>query len=324
MNPLSIIRRPIESELKELKELIDHSLTASNKLLQEMLNHIRGRNGKMMRPILTLLMSKRFGAVNKATLHVSAAMELLHTASLVHDDVVDESNERRGQPSMNAVYNNKLSVLVGDYLLSTALYHSAQTDNPRIIRLVAQLGKELANGEILQLSNINSKEFSEQIYFEIIRKKTAVLFETCAQVGAISVGATNEEVEWARKIGEIIGMAFQIKDDIFDYYDNTVIGKPTGNDIREGKLTLPILHALSTANNEEMNELALKAKRGEATDEDIKCLIDFTITMGGIDYANKVMEDLIEEADKLLAQYPEDDIRKGLNSFIDYVVEREK
>ena len=128
----------------------------------------------------------------------------------------------------------------------------------------------------------------------------------------------------ARKIGEIIGMAFQIKDDIFDYYDNTVIGKPTGNDIREGKLTLPILHALSTANNEEMNELALKAKRGEATDEDIKCLIDFTITMGGIDYANKVMEDLIEEADKLLAQYPDDDIRKGLNSFIDYVVEREK
>ncbi len=324
MNPSHTIHRPIESELKELKELIDNSLTVSNRLLQEMLNHIRGRNGKMMRPILTLLMSKRFGKVNEATLHVSAAMELLHTASLIHDDVVDESNERRGQPSMNAVYNNKLSVLVGDYLLSAALYHSAQTYNPRIISLVAQLGKELADGEILQLSNINNKDFSEQVYFEIIRKKTAVLFETCAQVGAISVGASDEEVEWARKIGEIIGLAFQIKDDIFDYYDNTIIGKPTGNDIREGKLTLPILHALATANNEGMNALALKAKRGEATDEDIKCLIDFTIAMGGIDYANKIMEDLINKADKLLSLYPDDDIREGLATFIDYVVEREK
>ncbi|MBR2359343.1 MAG: polyprenyl synthetase family protein [Bacteroidaceae bacterium] len=319
-----LITKPIEAELLTLRKLIQESLTSNNPILGDALTHIRKRSGKMMRPILTLLMAKCFGQVSESTFHAATSLELLHTASLVHDDVVDDSIERRGQPSVNALFNNQVSVLVGDYLLSTALYHASQTDDVRVIRLISQLGQCLAEGELLQLSNISNEAISEEVYFSIIRKKTGVLFETCAQVGALSVGATEEQIEWARKIGEIIGYAFQMKDDIFDYFDNPIIGKPTGNDMREGKLTLPIIHVLLKTQDEAMNTLAQRVKKGEATDEEIAVLIDFAKREGGIDYARQVMAQQVERARTLLAQCADEAVLTALISYIEYVVEREK
>ena len=319
-----LITKPIETELQALRSLIQDSLSSDNPLLEEALAHIRQRTGKMMRPILVLLMAKCFGQVKDEAFHAAASLELLHTASLVHDDVVDSSSERRGQPSVNAEFNNKIAVLVGDYLLSTSLFHGAQTNNVRIICLISQLGQRLAEGEILQLATVANDAISEEVYFDIIRKKTGVLFETCAQVGALSAGASTEQTEWARLIGEVIGYAFQIKDDIFDYFADVSIGKPTGNDMREGKLTLPVIYALQKGNDDEMNKLALKVKRHEATDEEIARLVDFTKQQGGIDYARKVMHGLVERANTLLSECTDDAIRTALATYITYVVDRNK
>ena len=246
MEKIAVIRRPIEKEMTTFREVFDASLETSNPLLKEVLAYIRQRNGKMMRPMLTMLVAKAFGELSSGAYHAAATMEMLHTASLVHDDVVDESNERRGQPSVNSAFNNKISVLVGDYLLSTALHHASLTRNPDIVIAVSCLGQELSEGEILQLSNISNAELSETTYYEIIRKKTAALFATCAQLGAMSSGASAEQVETFRLYGEKVGICFQIKDDIFDYFDSPELGKPTGNDMLEGKLTLPAIHAVNT------------------------------------------------------------------------------
>ena len=325
MNRQSLITAPIEGELKQLIALMHSSLSSDYDLLGQVLEHISQQTGKMMRPILALLMAKCQGEVTEKTLHAAASLELLHTASLVHDDVVDNSQKRRGQPSVNAVFDNRVSVLVGDYLLSTALLHGSLTKDVHIIHLISQLGQCLAEGEILQLSNVSNETISEETYFQIIRKKTAVLFETCAQVGALSAGASEEKVEWARSIGEIIGVTFQIKDDIFDYSDNAAtIGKPVGNDMHEGKLTLPVIHALLSTDSQEMMALAHKVKRQEATDEEIARLVDFTKREGGIAYAEDYMQRLVERAHTLLAECTDKSVRTALATYIDYVVNRDK
>ena len=244
-----------------------------------------------MRPILTLLMAKLFGEINYSALHAALSLELLHTASLVHDDVVDESDKRRGQSSVNAIYNNKVSVLVGDYMLATSLKHSAMTGSIRIVDLVARLGQNLAEGEIIQLTNINASEFSKEVYYDVIRKKTAALFTASAEAGAVAVNSSDEMVQNARLFGEMIGIAFQIKDDIFDYYSSGEIGKPTGNDMSEGKLTLPALHVLNTLGDEKMCQLALRIKSLDATDAEISLFIDYVKKNGGIEYARQVMVD---------------------------------
>lgn len=231
MEKREIIERPIEKELSEFKSLFGASLQSSTPLLDEVLAYIKKRNGKMMRPILVLLIAKLYGQVTDATLHGALSLELLHTASLVHDDVVDESDLRRGQSSVNALYNNKVSVLVGDYMLATSLKHAACTGSVELVDLVARLGQNLSEGEIIQLANIRNQDFSEEVYFDVIRKKTAALFTASAEAGAISAGAGREEVEKAALFGEMIGIAFQIKDDIFDYFSGEGIGKPTGNEI---------------------------------------------------------------------------------------------
>ena len=230
MDQLSLIKQPIDQEFNEFTALFKESLTHGDHLLSEMLTHIRQRGGKRMRPILTLLIAKK-----------AIGLELLHTASLVHDDVVDESEERRGQASVNATYSNNAAVLVGDFILSTALLYVSHTNNQRIISNLAQLGRTLASGELLQLWNISNTEISEDIYYDVIKQKTAVLFESCAAIGALSAGASDEEVEKAKLFGQNLGIMFQIRDDIFDYYDSKEIGKPTGNDMAEGKLTLPVM-----------------------------------------------------------------------------------
>lgn len=326
MDTLSLIKQPIETELGDFIELFNHALDHEDGLLQTVLNHIKQRAGKRMRPILILLIAKNFGQVSSVTQHAAVGLELLHTASLVHDDVVDEAAERRGQASVNADYDNKVAVLVGDYVLSTALLHVSYTHSEIIVRRLAELGRTLSDGEILQLANIQSKKVTEEVYYKIIERKTAALFEACAAIGSESAGATEEEVEAARLFGKNLGIVFQIRDDIFDYYDSEAeIGKPTGNDLAEGKLTLPIIYALNSTENEEMNALARKVKAHDVTREEIEKLVAFAKDNGGIEYAERRMWDFHAEAQSFIDTYVKDEsVRTSLQTYLDYVIKRNK
>ena len=325
MERLSIIKRPIEGEFDDFVRLFNESLSHTDGLLSQVLEHIRHRGGKRMRPLLILLIAKNYGGVNDVTLRSAVGLELLHTASLVHDDVVDESKERRGQPSVNAVYNNKVAVLVGDYVLSTALLNISYTNNSDILRSIAVLGRNLSNGEILQLSNIKNTEFSEDIYYDVIKMKTAALFESCCEVGTLSVNANERQIELAKEFGRNLGIIFQIRDDIFDYYDSKEIGKPTGNDMAEGKLTLPVLYALNSTHDSEMEEIARKVKRNDVTRYEIARLVDFTKNNGGIEYAERKMLELRQKCMEFIdSESVSEEIRTSLTAYIDYVIQRNK
>ncbi|EFL44856.1 polyprenyl synthetase family protein [Prevotella disiens] len=323
MDYLSIIKSPISKELDDFISLFNKALTHDDGLLAKALEHIRNRGGKRMRPLLMLLMAKNFGEVTFVAQHAAIGLELLHTASLVHDDVVDESVQRRGQASMNATYNNKVAVLVGDYILSTALLNVAYTQSDDIVRDLAELGRTLSNGEILQLTNISNQEISEEVYYQVINQKTAALFEACAVIGAKAGRASEEAIEAARLFGQRIGIIFQIRDDIFDYYDSTEIGKPTGNDMAEGKLTLPVIYALKSTNNTAMMDLAMKVKEGNVSAEEIAQLVAFTKQSGGIDYAEQKMMEFHSDAMKFITTYVKDvEIAKSLQAYLDFVIQR--
>jgi len=323
MDYLTLIKQPIEKDLNDFVELFNESLTHNDGLLGSALSHIRQRGGKRMRPILILLTAKNFGAVSNVTQNAAVGLELLHTASLVHDDVVDESSERRGQASVNASYDNKVAVLVGDYILSTALLRVSLTDNQRIIQILAELGRTLAAGEILQLSNIQNQEFSEDVYYQIIKNKTAALFEACSVIGALSANASEEAVRAAAKFGQNIGMIFQIRDDIFDYFDSKEIGKPTGNDMVEGKLTLPVIYALNHTPYESMQTLARKVKAGTVNADEIAVLVEFTKEQGGIEYAERRMDEIGQESRVFIDKYvKEKAIKDALTAYLEYVIQR--
>ena len=325
MDYLSVIKHPILSELTDFVELFNRSLSHTDGMLSQALDHIRQRAGKRMRPMLILLMAKSVGRVSDVTLHAAVGLELLHTASLVHDDVVDESGERRGQQSVNQLYDNKVAVLVGDYILSTALLHISYTHNETIVRYLAELGRTLSNGEILQLSNIHARDISEESYYQVIRQKTAALFEACCAIGTLSGGAPEEEIENAKMFGRNLGMIFQIRDDIFDYYDQSRIGKPTGNDMAEGKLTLPAIYALNSTHNEEMLAIAYKVKNGSVSKKEIARLVAFTKEHGGIEYAERRMWEMHAEALTFIEREVEDeDLKSSLRAYLDFVIEREK
>ena len=325
MSQLSLIKKPIEGYLDDFIKLFNDSLSHTDGLLSQVLEHIKSRGGKRMRPMLILLIAKNYGGISSVTQHSAVGLELLHTASLVHDDVVDESKERRGQASVNAVYNNKVAVLVGDYVLSTALLNVALTNNTHIIQSLAELGRTLSNGEILQLSNIQNSEFSEEVYYEVIKMKTAALFEACCEIGAMSANATEEDLEKAKTFGRNLGIIFQIRDDIFDYYDSKEIGKPTGNDMSEGKLTLPVLYALNSTHDSEMEEIARKVKRNDVTRYEIARLVDFTKNNGGIEYAERKMLELRQKCMEFIdSESVSEEIRTSLTAYIDYVIQRNK
>lgn len=323
MDYLSVIKKPITEELNHFIDLFNTSLEHQDGLLSQVLMFIKQRSGKRMRPMLMLLIAKAFGCVSEVTQHAAIGLELLHTASLVHDDVVDESGERRGQASVNAFYDNKVAVLVGDYILSTALLHVSYTSSDRIVSGLAELGRTLSDGEILQLENISNQTISEEAYYEVIKRKTAALFEACTEIGALSVGASKDDVEQARLFGLHLGMAFQIRDDIFDYYESNDIGKPTGNDMAEGKLTLPVIHAVLSTNNAAMKDLALKVRKGEVTPEEVAQLVAFTKENGGIEYAEAKMREFKNKAIGFIEEKIQDaDIKQALNAYLDYVIER--
>ena len=324
MDKLQAIKEPIVAEFEEFKTLFFASLQSENPLLNEVLTHIKQRTGKMLRPILTLLIAKGLGNVSNAAYHGAIALELLHNASLLHDDVVDESDERRGQPSVNAIYGNKVSVLAGDYIMAHSLNHSALTNSTQIVQIIAGLGDNLATGEIVQLANVDSNSYDESIYFEVIRKKTAALFSSCAAVGAISAGAGKEMIKQAYNFGDLVGIAFQIKDDIFDYYSSLSIGKPTGNDMREGKLTLPSLYVLNTLKDEALINIARRIRSFQASDSEIAHFIEAVKKNGGIEYAEKVMREYRDKAMKMIESLVPASIRDAIACYIDFVIERDK
>ena len=323
MDYLQLIKQPIEHDLLDFIELFNSALSHEYGLLSEALSHIRQRGGKRMRPMLILLVAKNYGHVSSVTQHAAVGLELLHTASLVHDDIVDESKERRGQASVNAVYDNKVSVLVGDFILSASVLSMCKTRNIDIVESLSTLGQTLANGEILQLTSNSSDNISEQDYYDIIKGKTASLFKDCAAIGAMSVGAAESDIAAAGKFGQTLGMMFQIRDDIFDYFEDSNIGKPTGNDMLEGKLTLPAIHVLLSGNNDEMRAIAMKVKDRNATKEEIARLVEYTKANGGIEYAEEQMERLYGEALLFVENNVQDnDLKDALTAYLNYVIKR--
>ena len=323
MNNLERIRKPIEAELQHYSALFNATLTHQNSLLGSALEHVRAKQGKLMRPVLVLLTAKALGEVNDNTYTSAVVLEMLHTASLIHDDVVDESQERRGDKSLNKVFDNKPAILIGDYILSKTIQMAAKMNSMEPISAIGRLGSDLAEGELLQLpSNLNPK-LSEETYMQIIRHKTASLFGVCAELGALSVGADKQTIEEAKLFGETAGICFQIRDDIFDYFDDAKIGKPTGNDMREGKLSLPVLRALQNTHDEEIHALAAKVRAMKASKDDIERLVKFTKEKGGIDSARETMMQYRNNALSYLIRCKDSDVRRSLELYIDYVVGRE-
>ncbi len=316
------IKEPIQKEYEEFKIKFREAFQSNNELINVVNKYILQKTGKQIRPLLTLLAAKSLGVINEDTYRCAIAMEMLHTASLIHDDVVDESNERRGQASVNSKWNNKISILIGDYLLSQSLAIANQTKNLKILDKITSLGKQLSEGELIQMDNVKNINCKEDKYFEVIKKKTASLFETCTYAGAVSVGANNEEIEKLRKFGEIYGICFQIKDDIFDYISTEKkIGKPVGNDIREGKITLPLIYALNQS--EEKNTYLEIIKNKNFTKENIEKIIDFVIKNKGIEYAKQKMEEYRKKANLLLETIENQEVKNSLELVLQHTIERE-
>lgn len=324
MDALTEIRRPIAGYLTHCRELFATALAHDNPLLDRALSHLAQRTGKMMRPTLGLLAARLYGEADERVLHAMVALELLHTASLVHDDVLDESDQRRGQASINALMHNTEAVLVGDFLLSRALEHASLTGSLTVVKSIAQLGQTLADGELLQLFNTSLTEIDEASYYRVIERKTASLFATCAYVGATLVGAAPDEAQRMREVGRLIGLCFQIRDDIFDYLPTADLGKPTGVDMREGKLTLPIIYAVSQPSRRDAYETALRVRAAQGTEADIADLTQLALAAGGIDYAREAMHRHSLQAEQLLAPLPHSEAREALTRYIAYVAERDK
>lgn len=313
---------PVAEEMECCKREYDRLLHHPNPLLNIVLRHFSEHKGKMMRPLLTLLCAKLFGKIDSRAIDTALSFEIFHNASLVHDDIVDESDERRGTPSVNFQYGNKVAVLAGDYMLALGLKLSASTRNVSLTNLLAWAAQEIVSGEFMQLDNIEKQEISEEAYYSVICAKTAALFAACAKAGAETADASAEDQANMERIGELIGMCFQIKDDVFDYVAGAEIGKPTGNDMLEGKLTLPLIHALQTDADAEMLRLARAVKEGTVSPDEIARLVLFTVEHHGIDYAVATMEKFAAEARQLLQRYPDSPVRSALLQYVDYVIAR--
>lgn len=321
MNKKLSIAEPIATELEKFNSYYKESIFCSNHRIQEIIDHVMKSDGKRIRPILLLLAAKSCGKINEITYNSAITIELLHTASLIHDDVVDESKMRRGKLSLNAVYDNKIAVLAGDYFLSTALIKSVMTGDIDIISDISALGRNLAEGELNQLSLVRELILDEAEYFEVIKKKTASLLAICMKIGAMSVGASDEVVEQFRQLGEILGICFQLRDDIFDYYTDNV-GKPTGNDIREGKVTLPLLYAIRNASEKEREELMAIISSYDYTEENIDKLIAFAKDNGGIEYAYQTIEAYRTKAQNIISVLPNPEMHRSLEKILEYIVDR--
>ncbi|RHJ94075.1 polyprenyl synthetase family protein [Parabacteroides bouchesdurhonensis] len=318
------IEEPVAVEFRRFNEDFATSLHSNTHWLQSAIDVIQNSTGKHVRPLLVLLTAKACGRISDNTINSAVLLELLHTATLIHDDVIDETKQRRGVPSLNAIFDNRISVLVGDYVLSTALIRSFQTGDLRIVGIISNLGRDLSEGEIKQLETAEESILDENCYLQVIKKKTATLLSACTEIGAISAGASTDMITLCREFGEYLGYCFQIRDDIFDYFKGADIGKPTGNDIREGKVTLPLLYALRQGRKEETARYMDMIIRKDFIAENIDSLIEFAKTNGGIEYAEARMREYHDKAMELLLKLPESDARTSLIQLADYIMARTK
>ncbi len=308
---------------REFKKLLSTRVPLANNVIRYFLD----RKGKQLRPLMTFLAVRLLGREwNNATIQGAVALELLHNASLIHDDVVDQSDERRGAASINHVWDNRVAVLMGDFFLSKCLEASNRTGSLEVSRVLCEMVTRLCEGELEQMSNARSHRMTEEGYFSVISGKTASLFAACLKVGALTVGATPDEVDRMGEIGEKMGQVFQIRDDIFDYFPtNAQVGKPTGHDIAEGKVTLPLLYALKTASPEESKKMcALLDDSSQLTTEDVNLIVDFAKSLGGIEYAQARMKQIGYEARKVLNTFPDNEGRAALAALTEFFMEREK
>ncbi|MCM1291398.1 MAG: polyprenyl synthetase family protein [Prevotella sp.] len=309
-------------ELTEMNQIITEALHTQNEMMDRVVSTYLLTKGKQIRPIMVILAAKFFNGCNAHTLHAGAALEMLHNASLIHDDVVDDSSLRRGKPTINFTWGNHVAVLVGDFFVSNALAAAIRTDNISIIQAVSDLGKELSLGEIDQICNVRENRLDEESYMGMIRQKTASLFRNCVRTGAQTAGASDHESEPLVQFAELLGLCFQIKDDIFDYFDDPRIGKPTGNDLREGKVTLPLLFALRNAPEKESTPARQMLAEGNLNDEQIQQLIRFAISHGGVDYAFETMRKMQHKACGLLEAYPDSEWKTSFIEIFDYIISR--
>ncbi|PQB08719.1 polyprenyl synthetase [Polaribacter filamentus] len=323
MKPVELIKLPIKKEMELFERKFKDSMLSKVPLLNRITFYIVRRKGKQMRPMFVFLVAKMVsdGGFDERTYRGASVVELIHTATLVHDDVVDDSNRRRGFFSVNALWKNKIAVLVGDFLLSKGLLLSIDNEDFDLLKLISIAVREMSEGELLQIEKARKLDITEDVYFDIIRQKTATLIAACCGIGAASVGAKQDTVQQMRKFGEYIGIAFQIKDDLFDYTDDK-IGKPTGIDIKEQKMTLPLIHTLNTCTSEEKSWLINSIKKHNKDKKRVKEVIDFVKENGGIEYTTNKMYDYKNRALATLESYPESPYKSSLIMMINYVVER--
>lgn len=316
------IAKPIASEFEQFEADFSSVLHSEVPLLQSAIEQVLYSNGKHVRPLLLLLTAKACGKLTEMTREAAVIIEVLHTTTLIHDDVVDETKQRRGRPSLNAIFDNRIAVLTGDYLLASTISRAAETGNIAIIKIIADVCRELSEGELLQLDNAERHSVNEGDYFKMINKKTATLISACAEIGAISVGASLDMIKNCHLFGKYLGYCFQIKDDIFDYYEELNIGKPTGNDIREGKITLPLLYALKNAPGKESAYYMEIIAQQDFTPDNVSALIAFAKQQGGIEYAEKHLKEYKQKAVEIINKFPESEARNSLLLLADYFAER--
>lgn len=322
MITLAAIKQPIEKEFELFQQKFTDSFYTENPLLKIILEHVAEKKGKQMRPIIILLSAKMSKCVSEETLLSAVSLELLHTASLIHDDVVDVTMERRGVASVNAEWNNKIAVLAGDYILSKALEMASQTNNLRLFSLFSQIGKSMSSGELLQLSNSYNRISTEQDYFNVIRQKTALLFATCAEAGAVSVNASDEARACLHQYGEYLGFCFQLKDDIFDFSAGKEIGKPTMNDVQDGKITLPLIKAMENATAGELERIKTLIEQKSFSAEEVNEIRQFVIDHHGIEQTYTIMEQQKNQALKALDFFPDSDAKTSLINILNYAIKR--
>jgi octaprenyl-diphosphate synthase len=318
------IKKPVAQHMEVFETKFKDAMKSSVPLLDKITSYIVKRKGKQIRPMFVFLSAKVAGEINESTHRAAALIELLHTATLVHDDVVDDSNERRGFFSVNALWKNKIAVLIGDFLLSKGLLLSLDHNDFHLLKIVSTAVREMSEGELLQIEKARRLDISEEIYFEIITKKTATLIAACCAAGVASVTNDEKTILLARDFGTLTGIAFQIKDDLFDFGADESIGKPTGIDIKEKKMTLPLIYALNNCSWLEKRKIINIVKNHNEESEKVKTVIDFVINKGGITYANKVMQDYKDRALAVLGQLPKNDARQSLERLVTYAIERKK
>ena len=314
---------PVSSEMKEFEVRFRENMQSHVPMLDKVTHYIIRRKGKQMRPMFLFLTAKMLGEINDKTYQAASLVELLHTATLVHDDVVDDANERRGFFSVNALWKNKVAVLVGDYMLSKVLLLSIENNNTRLLGIVARAVKEMSEGEVLQIEKARKLDITEEVYFEVIRQKTASLIATVCEAACVSV-EREDLSSLMREFGELVGLAFQIKDDIFDYGTPNDIGKPTGLDIRERKMTLPLIYALSNSDKQIKRELINIVKNHNEETKMVRRAVQLVVDAGGIEYAYKRMHELKDKALALLKDIPDSEAKSALVGLVEYTIIREK